>query len=73
MFNDNESVCYNVRKVEGKLNKKHNAVCFHAVRQAIAAGWLRVAHERSETNLADLFTKSLEYNKRERLLHMILP
>ncbi len=39
------------------LNEKHNAVNYHAVREAVAAGAMTVIKEDAETNLAYLFTK----------------
>jgi hypothetical protein len=37
--------------------KQHSAINHHAVREAVAAGILRVGKEDGETNLADLLTK----------------
>ncbi len=37
--------------------KKHNAIDYHAVREAVAAGILIVGKEDSETNLVDILTK----------------
>ncbi len=71
ILGDNESVVNAASKVEGKLNKKHNAICYHAVREACAAGWVRVGWEPTETNIADLFTKMLPIEKRGRLLSSI--
>ena len=42
---------------ESVLSKKHNAINFHAVREAVAAGVLQVHKEDTQTNVADLFTK----------------
>jgi hypothetical protein len=36
--------------------KKHNAINYHAMREAVAASILRVGKEDGETNLADLLT-----------------
>ena len=41
------------------LAKTHNAINYHAVREAVAAKIIRVANEDGMTNLADLFTKVL--------------
>ena len=71
VLGDNESVVNSASKVEARLTKKHNAICFHAVREACAAGWIRVGWEPTETNLADLFTKQLDTEKRKRLLRFI--
>ena len=53
---------------ESVLLKKHNMINYHAVREAVAAGIMRVAKEDGETNLADLLTKSLNLPKWKRLL-----
>jgi hypothetical protein len=44
--------------------KKHNAINYHAVREVVAAGILRVGKEDGETNLADLLTKVVTGQKR---------
>jgi hypothetical protein len=46
------------------LTKKHNAINYHAVREAAAAGSLCVGKEDGETNLADLLMKVLNGEKR---------
>ena len=71
VLGDNESVVKSASKVESRLHKKHNAICFHAVREAAAAGWIRVGWEPTSTNIADLFTKPLDTAQRRKLLRMI--
>jgi hypothetical protein len=71
VLSDNESVVNSALKVEAQLNKKHNAICFHIVREAAAANWIRVGWEPTETNIADIFTKMLETEKRRQLLSRI--
>ena len=71
VLGDNESVVNAASRVEVRLNKKHNAICYHAVREACAAGWIRVGWEPTETNIADLFTKMLPVEKRGQLLRSI--
>ena len=44
-FCDSESVVQNVSEPESTLKKRHNAIAYHKVREAAAAGTLRVAHE----------------------------
>jgi hypothetical protein len=68
VLGNNESVVNSVSKMEARLNKKHNAICFHAVREACAAGWIRVGKEPTATNVADLFTKMLPTAKRREHL-----
>jgi hypothetical protein len=41
------------------LKKKHNAIAYHRVREAIAGGIIRFSHVSSEKNLADIMTKPL--------------
>jgi hypothetical protein len=68
VFCDNEAVTKNVRTPESTLNKKSLSICYHAVREAVAAGVIRVAWEDTNTNLADLLTKTLPRVKRETLM-----
>jgi hypothetical protein len=64
VFCDNRGVVKNASIPESTLMKKHNAINYHAVREAAAAGILRVGKEDGETNLADLLTKVLSGEKR---------
>jgi hypothetical protein len=43
--------------------KKHNAINYHAVGEAAAAGIIRVGKEDGEMNVADLLTKVLSGEK----------
>jgi hypothetical protein len=38
MYCDNDSICSNSTKPESTLKKKHNAIAYHRVREAVAAG-----------------------------------
>ncbi len=60
VFCDNEGVVKNSSVPESVLTKKHNAINYHAVQEAAAAGILEVIKEDTQTNLADLFTKVLD-------------
>jgi hypothetical protein len=64
VFCDNRGVVKNTSMPESTLTKKHNAINYHAVREALAAGILRVGKEDGETNLADLLTKVIVGQKR---------
>ena len=68
---DNEAVVKNSSKVESTLNKKHNAICYHRVREAAAARWIRVAWVQSSYNIADLFTKVISMEARKRHLEIL--
>ena len=67
VFCDNNSVVQSSTIPASVLKKKHNAVSFHKVRETIAAGAMRVSHEPTESNLADLLSKTLS-GPRHRLL-----
>ena len=54
------------------LQKKHNSIAYHRVREAVAAGTLRIAKVRSKENLADLLTKSLGASDLKALIQKIL-
>ena len=67
VFCDNRGVVKNASIPESTLQKKHNAINYHAVREAAAAGILRVGKEDGDTNLADMLTKVLTSEKRWHL------
>ena len=72
VFCDNQGVVLNTSVPESVLTKKHNAINYHAVREAAAAGILEVIKEDTQTNSADLFTKVLHADRRRKLLGSIL-
>ena len=72
VFCDNQGVVKNTSIPESVLSKKHNAINYHAVREAAAAGVLQVTKEDTMTNLADLFTKVLPADRRKDLIGSIL-
>ena len=72
VFCDNESVYKNSSFAESTLKKKHNSVCFHRVRECVAAGIIIVHKVDSSYNLADLLTKSLPANERVALRSRIM-
>ena len=59
MLGDNMSVVMNTTLPSSVLKKKHNAIAYHRVREAIAAKVINFAHIRSEDNIADILTKPL--------------
>jgi hypothetical protein len=59
IYCDNDSVVNSTTKPESALKKKHNAIAYHRVREAVAAGTVRIAWEDSDTNLADMLTKNV--------------
>ena len=72
VFCDNELVVKNSTKPESTLKKKHNAIAYHRVREAQAAGIVRIAKEDGETNLADVLTKCLPGPRLRELCSRVL-
>jgi hypothetical protein len=72
VFCDNASVVQNSSNPESTLKKKHNAIAYHRVREAIAAGTIRLAKEDGQTNLADILTKLLPGPRLKTLISRIL-
>ena len=72
LFCDNDSVVRNSSSPESTLKKKHNSIAYHRVREAQAAGVIRITHEDGLTNLADLFTKALTGPRLKELVQRIL-
>ena len=62
MFGDNESVVNSSVKVHAKLHKRHNALSFHRVREAIASGFVIFHHIQGTTNPADILSKHWSHN-----------
>ncbi len=72
VYCDNQGVVKNTSIPESVLSKKHNAINYHAVCEAAAAGVLQVHKEDTQTNLADLFTKVLPAERRKELIGLVL-
>ena len=67
IYYDNDGVVNNSSKVESTLDKKHNSVAYHYVRNAVAASIVTVAWINSNNNLVDAFTKKLPEVTRNHL------
>jgi hypothetical protein len=59
LLGDNQSAVINATYVESPLKKKHHAIAYHRVREAIASGFVRITNEPGESNLADKHSKPL--------------
>ena len=68
---DNQGVVKNTSLPDSVLSKRQNAVNYNVVREAGAAGIIRVGKEDGQTNLADAFTKMLPRNRRFDLFSRI--
>ena len=73
VFCDNESVFKNATLAESRLKKKHNSICFHRVRESVAASIMMPFKVGTDFNLADILTKSLSADRRKKLRLMIMP
>ena len=56
---DNASVVTQTQMPSSSLKKKHNAVAYHKVREAVAAKIVKTGHIGSKYNSADIGTKAL--------------
>jgi hypothetical protein len=59
MLGDNMSVILNTTIPSSQLKKKHNAIAYHRVREAIAGKIVKFVHIKSTENIADVLTKPL--------------
>ena len=57
MFGDNQSVVTSSTVPSSVLNKRSSALCYHRVREAIAARILRFYHIKGKNNPADVLSK----------------
>ena len=70
MLRDNKSVVINTTIPSSALKKKHNAIAYHRVCEAIAARLIRFCHIDSKINVADVLTKPLD---NQSFHHLIRP
>ena len=61
LFGDNQSVITSSTIPHSQLAKRWNALSYHRVREAVAAGIVRFHYLESKQNPADILTKSLEF------------
>jgi hypothetical protein len=72
MFGDNKTVVDSATKIHAKLHKRHTALSFHRVREAIAAGFIAFNHIPGKRNPADVLTKHWSYSCVWSLLQPLL-
>jgi hypothetical protein len=65
-------VIMNTTVPSSQLRKKHNAIAYHRVREAIAGGIIQFAKVLSKDNYADILTKPLGRTEFLELIHPIL-
>ena len=72
MFGDNESVVNSSTTPFAKLHKRHSALSFHRVREAIAARVIAYYHVRSQANVSDMLSKHWGYVETWPLLRTLM-
>ena len=73
MFGDNESVVNSSKNFYSKLTKRHNALSYHRVREAIASRYVRFTYIPGKNNPADILSKYWSYrNVKDLLLTFLL-
>ena len=71
-FCDNQSVVKNSTLPHSVLQKKHNMVAYHKVRECVAMKALRIRHEKGTDNLSDCLTKFLPAPSFKKCIQNIL-
>jgi hypothetical protein len=72
MFGDNKTVVDSSTIPHAKLHKRHNALSFHRVREAVAAKFVAIHHLEGIYNPADILSKHWGYQQIWRNLKPIL-
>jgi hypothetical protein len=72
MFGDNELVINSSTQPHSKLHKRHNALSFHRVREAIASGYVVLTYLPGRFNPADILSKHWGYQTIWPILKPIL-
>ena len=57
---DNQGVIPNTSLPSSSLQKKHKAIAYHRVREAVAAQVIQVQHINGKENVADILTKATD-------------
>ena len=72
MFGDNKSVVNSSAKPQSKLHKRHNALSFHCVCEAIASNFVNFAFLDGKYNPKDVMSKHWGYQQVWTMLNLIL-
>ena len=72
LFGDNKSVIMNTTLPSSNLKKKHNAIAYHPVREAVAAGVIDLVHILGVTNISDILTNLLNVSTHAKLLRPVI-
>ena len=71
VFSTNMSVVMNTTRSESTLKKEHNAIAYHSVCKAVAAGIIPITKMPTEMNLADMLTKPLHGPRLRELCQIV--
>ena len=72
MFGDNKSVTISCTVPQSPLEKRHHALSYHRVREAIAAGYVAYYHIDGDKNPADILSKHWAFVKIWPMLKALL-
>ena len=72
VFGDNQSVITSSTLPHSTLNKRHNALSYHRVREAVASGILEFHKIEGSKNPADVVSKHWGYQQVQSLLKPLL-
>ena len=72
LFGDNKSVVDSSSVPHSKLHKRHTALSYHRVREAIAAGIILFIHIAGNLNPADILSKHWAYQQVWPMLQALL-
>ena len=72
MFGDNESVVNSSSGPEAKLHKRHVALSFYRVQEAVASNMLSFIHSPGELHPADLCSQLWGYRQIWKLFHILM-
>ena len=72
VYGDNMSVIHNTQRPESTLKKKNNSICYHFVRESVAAGECMTTHVKTQDNLSDMMTKVLYGSKKRKCVEGLM-
>jgi hypothetical protein len=72
MFGDNESLVNSSTQIYAKLHKRHNALSFHRVCEAIASDMIIFSHVDGPKNPSDILSKHWAYRNVWKLMQPLL-
>ena len=72
MFGDNKSVIMNTTLPSSNLKKKHNAIAYHRVREAVAVQAIDLVHIPGVSNISNVLTKPVTGTTYSALVKPIL-